>query len=72
MTKIEIKDWYEHKNEKSIFIMFTTNNEIVWSFSGNELKRGYLENPEEFCSEPLEVTLPDYLYEKLTDDLENF
>ena len=52
--------------------MFRENNEIVWSFSGNELRRVYLENPDEFCSEPIEVELPDYLYEKLSDDLENF
>ena len=51
--------------------MFDSNNEIVWSFSGNELRRVYLENSKKLCSEPIEVELPDYLYEKLSDDLEN-
>lgn len=72
MNEIKIKDWYEHKSETSIFIMFRDDNEIVWSFSGNELRRVYLENPNGFCSEPIEVQLPNYLYAKLSDDLENF
>lgn len=67
-----MKEWYEHTFEKSIFIIFRANNEIVWSFSGNELRRAFLDNPNEFCSEPIEVALPDYLFEKLTDDLDNF
>jgi hypothetical protein len=72
MSEIKIKDWYEHEHEKSIFIMFRESSEIVWSFSGNELRRIHLENLGKFCSEPIEVALPDYLYEKLSDDLDNF
>lgn len=72
MSKVEIKDRYEHKCENSIFIIFKNNNEIVWSFSGNELRRIYLDNPKQFSSEPIEVALPEYVYLKLEDDLENF
>jgi|GEM_PF-5636920 len=72
MSKFTIKDSYKHEYDKSIFIMFKSNNEIVWSFSGNELRRSFLEHPNELCSEPIEVALPDYVYEKLLDDLENF
>lgn len=41
-------------------------------FSGDELRQIYLESPADLCSEQIEVELPKYLYEKLSDDLKIF
>lgn len=72
MNHIEIKDWYEHEHSPGIFIMFDKDHRIHWSFSGNELRRVYLENPDLFISGPIEVAIPEYLDQKLMDDLDNF
>jgi len=71
VVKIEIKEWYEHEQPPSIFIMFRKNFQIVWSFSGNHLGQIYLNNPTSFISGPIEVPVPDDLYEKL-DEYEDF
>ena len=70
--KLSIKDWYEHRHSPSVFIMFRKSYEVVWSYSGNELRRVYLLQPEEFISEPIEVPIPKYLDKVLTDLYENF
>ena len=70
--QIEIKDWYEHEHKSSVFVMFTKTCEIVWCFSGNELRRGYLENPDDFISGPMELPITPALVKKLTDHIEDF
>ena len=72
MENIEIKDWYEHEHSPSVFVMFTKKYEVVWCYSGNELRRVYLENPDEFISEPLELHIPDHLDKKLTNYYDDF
>ena len=72
MEQPEIKDWYEHEHDPSIFIMFAKDHQIHWAYSGNELRRVYLEHPENFISGPIEVPIPEYLDQKLTHDLDNF
>lgn len=69
---VEIKDWYEHKHSPSIFVIFTKEYEAVWCYSGNELRRIYLESPDSFISEPLELPIPDYLDKRLTEHYDNF
>jgi len=69
---MEIKEYYEHKYEPSVFVMFNKNYEVMWCYSGNELRRIYLENPADYISEPLELAIPGYLDEKLTDLYENY
>lgn len=64
---IEIKEWYEHKQSPSVFIMFDKNYQAHWCYSGNELRRIYLESPDDFISEPLELPIPDHLDKTLTD-----
>lgn len=71
-SKPEIKDWYEHKYEPSIFIMFTRNYELVWCYSGNELRRGYLDAPDHYLSGPIEVEIPEYLDKILRAHYEDF
>lgn len=70
--KIEIKEWYEHEHDPSVFIMFTKDFEIVWCPSGNELRRGYLENPSDFISGPIEVPITPELWKLISDDMDNF
>ena len=70
MDKLEIKDWYEHS--PSIFIMFTSDYQVVWSYSGNELRRVYLETPDKYISSPIEVAIPNYLDKILTDYYDDF
>ncbi len=75
MGKLEIKDWYEHEHSQSIFIMFTKDCEVIWHYSGNELRQIYLRDPEEYLSAPIEVAIPDYVGKILTDyddDFSNF
>ena len=72
MDKIEIKEWYEHQSSPSIFIMFDKDYRVHWCYSGNELRRIYLESPEEWISEPLEVPIPKHLDKTLTDLYENW
>ena len=67
MDKLKIKDFYEHEHSSSVFIMFTKDYEVIWHYSGNQLRQMYLENPEEYISAPIEVAIPDYLDKILTD-----
>ena len=69
---IKLKKFYEHEHSPSVFIMFKKNYEVVWSYSGNELRRVHLENPSSFISEPLEVPIPKHLDEKLNASYEDF
>ncbi|WP_165227476.1 hypothetical protein [Aquisphaera insulae] len=80
--ELVIRDWYDHgrpqwsleatRQAPSIYVMFTARCELVWSFSGNELRRVYLEEPEAYLSEPLLLAIPRYLKTRLQDDLEPF
>lgn len=67
MNEIEIKDWYAHEHSPSVFIMFNSEYELVRCYSGNELRRVYVENPERFISGPIEVAIPEYLDKTLKD-----
>lgn len=69
---IEIKDVYTHEHSPSIFIMFDNVYHVYWCYSGNELRRIYLENPSNWISEPIEVPIPEYLDKELTSLYENF
>lgn len=80
--EIVIKDSYDHKNtpwshevsqrSPSVYVMFRKDWSIVHCQSGNELRRVYLENPEEFISEPLFLAIPRYLDAKMEDLIDNF
>jgi hypothetical protein len=72
MAEIDIKDWYRHEHSPSGFVMFTKTYAVVWSYSGNALQRVYLERPDDFISEPLELPIPDHLDKKLTEAYEDF
>lgn len=72
MRELEIKPYYEHEREHSVFVMFRKSTELVWSFSGNELRRVYLLNPEEFMTGPLELEISEELMQKLTEFIDNF
>ncbi len=67
MKEIEIKEFYEHEHTPSIFIMFRKNYQVVWCYSGNELRRAYLQSPDEFISGPLELPIPEHLDQTLTE-----
>ena len=69
---MEIKELYEHEYSPSVFIMFTKNYECTWCYSGNELRRIYLENPTDYISDPIEVAIPDDLDKKLTELYDNY
>ncbi len=71
-SEIEIKDSYKHEHSPSVFVMFDKEFTVHWCYSGNELRRLYLENPDDFVSEPLELPIPDHLDKKLTDLYDNF
>lgn len=71
MDKPEIKDWYEHEHSPSIFVMFMKEHEIVWSYSGNQLRIMFLKEPDEYVSGPIELPIPSYLDKELTDAIEN-
>jgi hypothetical protein len=80
--QILIKDWYDHKNEPwshevstrspSIYVFFKKDFFIVHCSSGNELRRIYLANPDEFISEPLYLAIPRYLKAKMDEWIDNF
>lgn len=72
MPKIEIKDWYEHAHPQSVFVMFTKTLEVVWSLSGNELRRVYLLDPDAYSSGPLELPIPDELRAVIDEAIDNF
>lgn len=72
MPKPEIKEWYEHSHPQSIFVMFTKSLEVVWSPSGNELRRVDLLDPEAYASGPLELPIPDEVKEVIDDYCDNF
>lgn len=81
-----IKDWYDHeldpwshevcKRSPSIYVIFRKDWSIVYCESGNELRRLYLDHPEEFISEPLYLAVPRYLKAamkaRLDDLIDNF
>jgi hypothetical protein len=80
--EIVIKQRYDHKNvswslevstrSPSIYVMFRKDWTIVHCESGNELRRIYLENPDEYISEPLYLAIPRYLKAKLDELVDNF
>ena len=72
MANITIKDWYEHEQMPSVFVMFTTEHQVVWCYSGNELRRIYLEAPDNFISGPIELPIPQDLDQKLTEHYDDF
>ena len=72
MNNIEIKDWYEHEHSSSVFVMFTKEYEMIWCASGNELRRVYLENPDDYISGPLELAITNDLQKKLHDYYDDF
>ena len=72
MDEPAILSFYEHEHPPSVFVMFTKTYGVVWCYSGNELRRAYLERPDEFLSGPIELPIPEYLDELLTDYYENF
>lgn len=67
-----IKDWYEHKIEGSIFIMLDKDHDVYWCFSGNELRRIYLEDPSYWLTGPIELSIPESLDKQITDFLDNY
>jgi hypothetical protein len=69
--EIEIKSSYDHEHSPSVFVMFTKTYQVVWCYSGNELRRVYLERPEDFISEPLELPIPRHLDRRLTARMDN-
>lgn len=80
--EIVIKEWYDHKNQPwshevstrspSIYVMFRKDFTLVHCCSGNELRRVYLENPDEYISEPLYLAIPRYLQARIEEWIENF
>lgn len=69
---MEIKDYYEHEHNPSVFIMFTREGECMWCYSGNELRRIYFEDPSNYISTPIEMSIPDDLDKKLTEMYDNY
>lgn len=67
-----IKDIYEHEHSPSIFIMFDVKFQVHWCYSGNELRRIYLEDPSQWISGPIEVSITDDLDKKLTELYDNW
>jgi hypothetical protein len=51
--------------------MFTKDFKLVWCYSGNELRRVYLEHPADFISGPLELPIPEALDQQLTEMYDN-
>ena len=56
----------------AVFVIFRKDSSIVWSFSGNNLRSHFLAEPDEFISAPIECQIPQALYDRLSDDLDNF
>jgi hypothetical protein len=79
---IVIKESYDHKNQPwsyelakqspSMYIMMDKNFRVIHCPSGNELRRIYLENPEEYISEPIYVAIPRYLDKEITKAMDNW
>ena len=79
---IVIKEQYDHHNSPwsyevskrspSIYIMFRKDWTVIHCPSGNELRRIYLENPEEYISEPIYVAIPQYLKKEMDDAIDNW
>lgn len=63
---IDIKDDYKHEHNPSIFIMFDSNFQIHWCYSGNVLRQMFLDSPENFISGPIEMPIPKYLDDEIT------
>ncbi len=72
MNKIELKEWYAHEHESSIFVMFNKRYELIWCPSGNELRRIHLIHPEEFLSGPIELPVTPEIYQMLVDHMDDF
>lgn len=67
-----LKEFYEHEHSPSVFIMFGKDGTCHWCYSGNELRRIYLESPKEFVSMPIEVPIPDDVNKALDNMYENW
>jgi len=84
--ELVIKDVYDHKNRPwsfdvcrrspSIYVIFRKDWSIEYCMSGNELRRIYLEHPDEFISEPILLPIPRYLMAalqaKIEYDIDNY
>ena len=68
----KIKKVYKHARSPSVFIMFDKNFQAHWCYSGNELRRIYLEEPSNWISGPLELPITDDLDKKLTSMMDNY
>jgi hypothetical protein len=68
----EIKDFYNHESSPSVFVMFDNKYQAHWCYSGNELRRIYLEDPSMWLNGPLELPITKELDEKLTAMYDNY
>ena len=65
-----IPQFYEHRFKHSVFVMFYKDWKTIWCPSGNELRRIYLESPDEFLCPPLELEIPKELSDELTEAMD--
>lgn len=72
LKDVVIKDHYPHEHSPSIFVMMHKSFQLQWCPSGNELRRIYLESPDDFLSGPIEVPIPKDLDKIITFAYDNY